>query len=186
MRRTAARRRWLVPAGCDRRSVGEAEFRYYVCDRGPSYRINSHSPDRSDSDRANSRCRRRTTLSNGGYALNDICDRAIDKINQPGGPIPAGRIGVPHALLIGSSETLSRLSCSQCRYSRWCIALTLSDAALLAAYAVWFKRLGPLKNILIWQYVASGFLIGAYNWDRIDPTIAILAACAFLERLPAR
>jgi hypothetical protein len=26
------------------------------------------------------------TLSNGGYALNDICDRAIDKINQPGDP----------------------------------------------------------------------------------------------------
>jgi geranylgeranylglycerol-phosphate geranylgeranyltransferase len=51
------------------------------------------------------------TLSNGGYALNDICDRAIDKINQPGRPIPAGRISVPHALLIGSG----RLSCSHCR-----------------------------------------------------------------------
>ena len=27
--------------------------------------------------------------------------------------------------------------------------------------------------------MASGFLIGAYNWDRIDLTIAVLAACAF-------
>jgi len=46
------------------------------------------------------------TLSNGGYALNDICDRAIDKINQPGRPIPAGRISVP-ALLIGSGNLVA-------------------------------------------------------------------------------
>jgi geranylgeranylglycerol-phosphate geranylgeranyltransferase len=118
------------------------------------------------------------TLSNGGYALNDICDRAIDKINQPGRPIPAGRISVPHALLIGSGSLVAAVLLAL-PLSRWCIALTLTDAALLGAYAVWSKRLGPLKNILIGYLVASGFLIGAYNWDRIDPVIAVLAACAF-------
>jgi UbiA prenyltransferase family len=117
------------------------------------------------------------TLSNGGYALNDICDRAIDKINQPGRPIPAGRISVPHALLIGSGNLVAAVVLAV-PLSRWCIALTLTDAALLVAYAVWSKRLGPLKNILIGYLVASGFLIGAYNWDRIDPVIAV-AACAF-------
>jgi len=118
------------------------------------------------------------TLSNGGYALNDICDRAIDKINQPGRPIPAGRISVRHALLIGSGNLVAAVVLAM-PLSPWCIALTLTDAALLGAYAVWSKRLGPLKNILIGYLVASGFLIGAYNWDRIDPAIAVLAACAF-------
>lgn len=118
------------------------------------------------------------TLSNGGYALNDICDRAIDKINQPGRPIPAGRISVPHAFLIGSGNLVAAVVLAV-PLSRWCIALTLTDAALLGAYAVWSKRLGPLKNIVIGYLVASGFLIGAYNWDRIDPVIAVLAACAF-------
>jgi len=118
------------------------------------------------------------TLSNGGYALNDICDRAIDKINQPGRPIPAGRISVPHALLIGSGNLVAAVVLAV-PLSRWCIALTLTDAVLLGIYAVWSKRLGPLKNILIGYLVASGFLIGSYNWDRIDPAIAVLAACAF-------
>jgi geranylgeranylglycerol-phosphate geranylgeranyltransferase len=118
------------------------------------------------------------TLSNGGYALNDICDRAIDKINQPGRPILAGRISVRHALLIGSGNLVAAVVLAM-PLSPWCIALTLTDAALLGAYAVWSKRLGPLKNILIGYLVASGFLIGAYNWDRIDPAIAVLAACAF-------
>ena len=49
-------------------------------------------------------------LSNGGYALNDICDCAIDKINQPSRPIPAGRISVSHALVIGY-----RQPCRGCR-----------------------------------------------------------------------
>jgi geranylgeranylglycerol-phosphate geranylgeranyltransferase len=118
------------------------------------------------------------TLSSGGYALNDICDRAIDKINQPGRPIPAGRISVPHALLIGSGSLVAAVVLAM-PLSRWCIALTLTDAVLLGAYAVWSKRLGLLKNIVIGYLVASGFLIGAYNWDRIDPAIAVLAACAF-------
>jgi len=117
-------------------------------------------------------------LSNGGYALNDICDRAIDKINQPGRPIPAGRISVPNALFIGSGSLVAAVVLAL-SLSPWCIALTSTDAILLAAYATWSKRLGPLKNILIGYLVASGFLIGAYNWDRIDPAIAVLATCAF-------
>jgi geranylgeranylglycerol-phosphate geranylgeranyltransferase len=117
-------------------------------------------------------------LSNGGYALNDICDCAIDKINQPSRPIPAGRIGVPHALLIGSASLVAAVVLAL-PLSRWCIALTAIDAALLGSYAVCSKRLGLLKNILVGYLVASGFLIGAYNWNRIDLTIAVLAACAF-------
>jgi geranylgeranylglycerol-phosphate geranylgeranyltransferase len=117
-------------------------------------------------------------LSNGGYALNDVWDRAVDKINQPSRPIPAGRISVPRALIIGWGSLVAA-GVLAAPLSRWCIALTLTDAALLTIYAVWSKRAGPLKNILIGYLVASGFLIGAYDWDRIDPVIATLAACAF-------
>lgn len=117
-------------------------------------------------------------LSNGGCALNDICDRDIDKINQPGRPIPAGRISVPHAFLIGVGSLVAAVVLAML-LSVWCIVLTVTDAALLAAYAAWSKCLGTLKNILVGYLVASGFLIGVYNWDRIDPVIASLIGCAF-------
>jgi geranylgeranylglycerol-phosphate geranylgeranyltransferase len=117
-------------------------------------------------------------LSNGGYALNDVCDCEIDKINQPGRPIPAGRIGKLRALDIGIGNLAAAILLSV-PLSVWCITLTITDAVFLGTYAAWSKRLGLLKNILIGYLVASGFLIGAYNWDRIDPLVACLVACAF-------
>jgi geranylgeranylglycerol-phosphate geranylgeranyltransferase len=118
-------------------------------------------------------------LSNGGYTLNDVADRDIDKINQPGRPLPRGAIAVPQALLIGSGSLVAAVVFAL-PLSAWCLGLTLVDVVLLAAYAAWSKRLGILKSVIVGYLVASGFLIGAYGFERIDVVIGSLVGCAFL------
>ena len=121
-------------------------------------------------------------LSSGGYALNDVCDRNIDRINQPGRPIPRGAIGVQGGLLIASSCLIVAVALVL-PLSAWCIVLTLSDIVLLIAYALYLKVLGALKTIIVGYLVASGFLIGAFTFDRIGPVIATLIACAFFATM---
>jgi geranylgeranylglycerol-phosphate geranylgeranyltransferase len=121
-------------------------------------------------------------LSSGGYVLNDICDRKIDKINQPGRPIPSGKIPLPRALLIANLWLISAIALSLA-LSPWCIAVTVVDVILLIAYAVSSKSLGPLKSVIVGYLVASGFMIGAYTVDRIDAVIGALIACAFFATM---
>jgi geranylgeranylglycerol-phosphate geranylgeranyltransferase len=118
-------------------------------------------------------------LTSGGNAFNDISDRMIDGINQPGRPIPTGAVSVRKAaivaaLFLGAGVLLSL------PLSGWCIALTLVDAALLVAYALYSKTLGVLKNVIVGYLVATAFLIGAFRLDNVDFVIATLSACAFL------
>lgn len=121
-------------------------------------------------------------LSSGGYALNDICDLDIDRINQPGRPLPSDRIRVAHALIVAQASLIAAVALAL-PLSFWCLGLTLVDVALLLAYAFWSKVLGALKTIIVGYLVASGFLIGAFTFDRIDPVIAILIGCAFFATM---
>jgi geranylgeranylglycerol-phosphate geranylgeranyltransferase len=121
-------------------------------------------------------------LSSGGYALNDVCDREIDKINQPGRPIPAKKIRSPQAALIAGAWFVGAVALSLL-LSAWCIGVALVDVVLLVVYALWSKSLGMLKSIIVGYLVASGFLIGAFTFDRIDAVIGTLIACAFFATM---
>jgi geranylgeranylglycerol-phosphate geranylgeranyltransferase len=121
-------------------------------------------------------------LSNGGYALNDVYDRHIDQINQPGRPLPSGRIGPAQGFLIGTGNLLVAVGLSV-SLTGWCLMLTLLDAGLLMTYAIWSKDMGVWKTIIVGYLVASVFLIGAYTSDRIDLVIGTLIACAFFATI---
>jgi geranylgeranylglycerol-phosphate geranylgeranyltransferase len=121
-------------------------------------------------------------LSNGGFALNDVYDRDIDKINQPGRPIPGGRIGASQALVIGTGN-LAAAAVLSLLLPGWCIAVVQIDVALLVAYAIWSKKMGILKGVVVAYLVASGFLIGAYTFDRIGTVIGTLIGAAFFATL---
>lgn len=121
-------------------------------------------------------------LSSGGYALNDVRDRHIDTINQPRRPIPSDRIGIPPAIFIGITCLLAAALLAL-KLTPWCIGVTLLDIFLLIAYALWSKALGAMKNVVVGYLVASGFMIGVFTFDRIDPVIATLIACAFFATM---
>jgi geranylgeranylglycerol-phosphate geranylgeranyltransferase len=118
-------------------------------------------------------------LTSGGNAFNDISDRMIDGINQPGRPIPTGAVSVRKAAIV-TALSLGAGALLSLPLSGWCIALTLVDAALLVAYGLYSKTLGVLKNAIVGYLVASVFLIGAFDPANLDLVIVSLSACAFL------
>jgi 4-hydroxybenzoate polyprenyltransferase len=95
-----------------------------------------------------------TLVIAGGYVLNDVLDRRVDRINAPTRPVAAGRIaplpaGVGAAALMSIGLGLSALG-------RPAMFLTLAAVCTgLVFYDVFSKRLGLLKQVLPAALMAS-------------------------------
>jgi len=114
----------------------------------------------------------------GGYAINDVFDVEIDKINAPHRPIPAGLltlsqtkaysiilfiIGVTLALLIDIPAFL----------------IAFTGGILLYLYAAYFKRSGFVGNIMIGLLTAIPFIFGGFLTKSYE-TMIYPASFAFL------
>ncbi|MGE0717690.1 MAG: UbiA family prenyltransferase [Alphaproteobacteria bacterium] len=115
----------------------------------------------------------------GGNALNDVHDHAIDRINRPDRPLPAGAIGV-HAATILAWSALAGALAGATLLSCWCVAIAAANVLLLVAYGRWSKRLGTAKAGVVAYLVGSAVLFGALTPERIGLAVATLAACAAL------
>lgn len=117
----------------------------------------------------------------GGYALNDRCDLAIDRVNRPHRPLPAGDISV-------SSATAFALLC-------WAAALGLalishpgglwilgSCVLLSLLYAVKLKTTGLPGNLVVALMTSVALLYGAYSAGGLYLVLPI-AVPAFLLNL---
>jgi 4-hydroxybenzoate polyprenyltransferase len=83
----------------------------------------------------------------GAYVLNDVLDRAVDRINAPGRPVAAGRIAPLAAGTFAAALTLAGLGLAGlCRPAL--LAGIAAVAAALLIYNLLSKRLGLLKQVL--------------------------------------
>lgn len=104
----------------------------------------------------------------GGYAINDVFDIEIDKINAPHRPLPSGSMTVGQAkgfsfvlFIIGVATPLLNI------YENVLINLQASIIALVGGvllylYAIYFKRSGFIGNVMIGLLTAIPFIYGGF------------------------
>ncbi len=104
----------------------------------------------------------------GGYAINDVFDIEIDKINAPHRPLPSGLMTIGEAkgysiilFIIGVVVPLFNI------YSHFMLRIQASLIALVGGvllylYAIYFKRSGLLGNIMIGLLTAIPFIYGGF------------------------
>lgn len=104
----------------------------------------------------------------GGYAINDVFDLEIDKINTPHRPLPAGLMTLNEAkgysiILFVVGVTIPLLNI----FSNFLINIiasfiALTGGILLYLYAMYFKRSGFMGNIMIGLLTAIPFIYGGF------------------------
>ncbi len=103
----------------------------------------------------------------GGYAINDVFDKDIDKINMPHRPIPAGYLtelqGKAYAFALFIVGILLALIISLPAF-----IIAVIGGISLFLYAAYFKRSGLIGNLIIGfltaiPFIFGGFLTGSYD-----------------------
>jgi len=119
-----------------------------------------------------------TLITIGANVINDYFDYAIDLINKPGRPIPAGVISRPAALIYSIiAYILAWITAWSLGIEMFLIALL--TGLLLIAYSWWLKRTVLLGNLAVSAATAMAFVFGGLAVGR--PAAAIFPALfAFL------
>ncbi|MHA1330567.1 MAG: geranylgeranylglycerol-phosphate geranylgeranyltransferase, partial [Candidatus Hodarchaeales archaeon] len=104
-------------------------------------------------------CFTTSIIAAGGYAINDVYDAEIDKINMPHRPIPAGMITAKQTKVFALvlfvmgviiASTIGFLA----------LILALVGSILLFLYAAYLKRAGFIGNLLVGILTAIPFVFG--------------------------
>jgi len=84
----------------------------------------------------------------GGYALNDVCDRCVDRINSPHRPIPAGQVSTVTAVIWACGMLAGGLALAAlCRWQF--LAVLFLVTVVLVFYNLTSKKLGIGKQLLV-------------------------------------
>jgi geranylgeranylglycerol-phosphate geranylgeranyltransferase len=118
-----------------------------------------------------------TLIAVGGYAINDVFDVEIDRINMPHRPIPAGYLTLFQAkiysiLLFISGVTIALLiptNDGNPNFIAFFIAFT--GGVLLYLYAAFLKRSGFIGNVMIGFLTAIPFIFGGSLTESYDTMI---------------
>ncbi len=118
-------------------------------------------------------------LSASAMVLNDIIDRDIDALNEPGRPIPSGRVNTRAAWALFAALSLLGLACS---YLVGWEALVVALAAYLVGvlYNVWGKKTGLLGNLMVSYTVMTPIVYGGVLVGELGARVAIFASIIFL------
>ncbi len=116
-----------------------------------------------------------------GYAINDIFDIEIDKINVPHRPIPSGNVSLQGAKWF-AIITLALGIIFAFLIDLVAVALALFGGVLLYLYAGYFKRSGFPGNLIVALLAAIPFIFGGFVTASYS-TLIYPASFAFLINL---
>ncbi len=116
-----------------------------------------------------------------GYAINDIFDIEIDKINVPHRPIPSGNVSLQGAKWFSIITFVLGLFCAVL-IDLVAVLLALSGGILLYFYAERFKRSGFPGNLIVALLAAIPFVFGGFV-TKSYTTLIYPASFAFLINL---
>lgn len=98
-------------------------------------------------------------LTGASMAVNDYYDRDIDAVNEPGRPIPSGRITTGEALSLTAVLSLVGLSASYL-VSNQAFAVAGFSWVVMMTYSAWGKRTGFPGNLMVSTCIALPFVYG--------------------------
>lgn len=120
-------------------------------------------------------------IAGGGNALNDACDEAADRINQPDRPIPSGQISRRAAVnLAVMLFSLGAGMSAGLGAKAFCVALAAVGG--LVAYDVALKRVPVAGNVAVSGISGLALLYGGVAVNRVDAAL-VPAGFAFLFHL---
>jgi geranylgeranylglycerol-phosphate geranylgeranyltransferase len=93
-------------------------------------------------------------------AVNDIYDAEVDKVNQPGRPIPSGRITLQGANRVSILALLAGIACAFLSLNAIAVAVAAAYAALSWFYSHSAKRKGLAGNVIVASSLAIPFVYG--------------------------
>ena len=121
------------------------------------------------------------TLMAAAMAINDYYDMEIDRINEPGRPLPEGVVKPGEALVFAAFLTVVGLAAAV-RTSLFCLGLAAVAWVVAVSYNTRGKRTGLPGNFLVGACMAIPFLYGSLIVkDWLDQTALLFAAMAFLS-----
>ncbi len=116
-----------------------------------------------------------------GYAINDIFDIEIDKINMPHRPIPSGSVSLQGAKYFTFCAFISGLFFALL-IDMVAVLITLFGISLLYLYAKTLKRSGFPGNLVVASLASIPFLFGGFVTQSYN-TLIYPASFAFLINL---
>jgi len=116
-----------------------------------------------------------------GYAINDIFDKEIDKINMPHRPIPSGAVSLKGAKYFTFLTFITGLFFAFL-IDTVAVLLTLFGLVLLYFYASNLKRSGFPGNLVVASLASIPFLFGGFVTQSYE-TLIYPASFAFLLNL---
>jgi len=114
----------------------------------------------------------------GSMAINDIFDAEIDAINNPGRPIPSGRISKMDAAAFAALMLAAGLALA-CKLSLTNFLIAALAVALMLCYNKFGKKTGLPGNALVSANLAIPFIFGGAVGG-INATLCVFATLAFL------
>jgi geranylgeranylglycerol-phosphate geranylgeranyltransferase len=120
----------------------------------------------------------------GGYAINDVYDVEIDKINKPDRPLPSGRISIKNAVTLSYSTMIIGSGLAFILGILQGLLAILTSIALIY-YAKTLKRQGLPGNIIVATTTALSIFYGgiAYFEENWFERVIIPTAYSFLLTL---
>jgi len=100
-------------------------------------------------------------LTGGSMVVNDVVDREIDAVNEPGRPIPSGAVSVLQAKVF--AFVLGALGFGfALALGLECFLIAVVSWMVLFAYVLWGKRTGFFGNVLVSVCVVVPFVFGGF------------------------
>ncbi|MFH2112684.1 MAG: geranylgeranylglycerol-phosphate geranylgeranyltransferase [Candidatus Bathyarchaeota archaeon] len=119
------------------------------------------------------------SLTGASMAVNDYYDRDIDAVNEPGRPIPSGRVTPSEALSLTGVLSLTGLTASYL-VSHQAFAVAGFSWVVMMMYSAWGKRTGFLGNLMVSTCIALPFVYGGVLTGNLTVSLSF-SLMAFLS-----
>lgn len=119
-------------------------------------------------------------LTASSMVINDMIDREIDAVNEPGRPIPSGAVSWRQAQVF--AVVLCVLGFGAALATNWqCFLMAVFSWFVFTVYSLWGKRAGFFGNLLVSFCVVVPFVYGGFVVGRgFSEASSIFVALAFL------
>ena len=118
-------------------------------------------------------------LTGASMAVNDYYDRDIDAVNEPGRPIPSGRVTPGDALSLTAVLSLAGLTTSYL-VSHQAFAVAGFSWVVMMMYSAWGKRTGFPGNLMVSTCIALPFVYGGILTGNLTVSLSF-SLVAFLS-----